>query len=105
MQFGSHSYDHPDLRGQPPDYLVWQILGSKEAIESRIGEPVRFFSYPSGMYDEGTIAILRSAHFWAAVTTRQGAQQFSARPFQLQRIRVRGDETLNSLAAKLEADW
>jgi len=105
MQFGSHSYTHPDLRGKPADYLVWQILGSKEAIEARILEPVRFFSYPSGMYDDGTIAILKSAHFWGAVTVTQGTQQSSDRPFQLLRIRIRGGETVASLAAKLTADW
>jgi peptidoglycan/xylan/chitin deacetylase (PgdA/CDA1 family) len=105
MQFGSHSYTHPDLRGKPAEYLVWQILGSKEAIELRIQEPVRFFSYPSGMYDEDTIAVLRSAHFWGAVAIHQGTEQSSERPFELQRIRIRGSDTLASFAAKLEGDW
>ena len=105
MQFGSHTYTHPDLRDKPVEYLVWQILGSKEAIELRIREPVRFFSYPSGRYDQQTIDILRSAHFWGAVTSHQGMEQSSEHPFELRRIRVRGDETLASFAAKLEMEW
>jgi peptidoglycan/xylan/chitin deacetylase (PgdA/CDA1 family) len=105
MQFGSHSYNHPDLRGQPDEYLVWQILGSKEAIEQRIREPVRFFSYPSGRYDSLTVEVLQSAHYWGAVTTNQGMEQSSERPFELRRIRVRGDETLDSFSAKLETEW
>ncbi len=72
MQFGSHSYSHPDLRGQSAEYLVWQILGSKEAIEQRTQEPVRFFSYPSGRYDPLVVEILHSARFWGAVTPLGG---------------------------------
>ena len=105
MQFGSHTYTHPDLRGKPVEYLIWQILGSKEAIELRIQEPVRFFSYPSGKYDQLTEKVLRSAHFWGAVTVHQGTEQSSEHPFELQRIRIRGNETLASFAAKLNMDW
>jgi len=105
MQFGSHTYTHPDLRDKPVEYLVWQILGSKEAIELRIREPVRFLSYPSGRYDQRTVDVLHSAHFWGAVTAHQGMEQSSEHPFELQRIRVRGDETRASLAAKLEMEW
>lgn len=105
MQFGSHTYTHPDLRDQPVEYLVWQILGSKEAIELRIREPVRFFSYPSGRYDQRVIDVLRSAHFWGAVTSHQGMDQSSEHPFELRRIRVRGDETMASFVAKLEMEW
>jgi peptidoglycan/xylan/chitin deacetylase (PgdA/CDA1 family) len=105
MQFGSHTYTHPDLRDQPVEYLVWQILGSKEAIEERIRNPVRFFSYPSGRYDPQTVEVLRSTHFWGAVTTYQGMEQSSEHPYELRRIRVRGDETLASLETKLELEW
>jgi len=105
MQFGSHSYSHPDLRGQSAEYLVWQIVGSQEAIEQRIQEPVRFFSYPSGRYDPSVIDVLHSAHFWGAVTTLQGMEQSSLHPFELRRIRIRGDETMLSFAAKLEMEW
>lgn len=105
IQFGSHSYSHPDLRGQSAEYLVWQILGSKEAIEQRIQEPVRFFSYPSGRYDPLVVDILHSAHFWGAVTTSQGTEQSSEHPFELRRIRIRGDETIASFVAKLKMAW
>lgn len=90
MEIGSHTYTHPDLRGQPYDYLVWQILGSKEAIEARIKEPVRVFSYPSGKYDQQVVEVLKATGFWGAVAIGQGAYQSSEQPFELQRIRVRG---------------
>ena len=105
MEFGSHSYTHPDLRGQSVDYLVWQIVGSQEAIAERIEEPVRLFSYPAGSYDQQAIDVLHSAGFWAAVTTRQGDEHTSSNLFELKRIRVRGDDTLEQFATRLEYNW
>ncbi len=89
-EIGAHSRDHPDLRGRDTDFLVWQILGSKEAIQNGAGITPRFFSYPSGKYDENTIAILASAHYWGAVTVKQGVHQSSETPFELERIRIDG---------------
>lgn len=90
MEIGSHTYTHPDLRGQPYDYVVWQILGSKEAIEARTKEPVRLFAHPSGKYDQQVVEVLKSTGFWGAVAINQGAHQSSEQVFKSQRIRVRG---------------
>jgi peptidoglycan/xylan/chitin deacetylase (PgdA/CDA1 family) len=101
MEFGSHSYRHYDLSGKDVDFLVYEILGSKEAIEQRIGEPVRFFSYPAGSYDDLTIQVVGSAHFWGAVTTQWGVRQSYDHRFELERLRIRGSDTAENLAAKL----
>ena len=90
MEIGSHSYTHPSLCGKSFEYVVWQVLGSKEAIEARTQEPVRFFSYPSGQYDQLTVDVLRSAGYWGAVTVEAGSTQTSERSFEFKRIRVRG---------------
>lgn len=102
MEFGSHSYRHSDLSGKDVDFLVYEILGSKEAIEERIQEPVRFFSYPAGRYDELTIRVLESANFWAAATTQWGAQHSYRNRFELSRVRVRGNDTVDDLVEKLK---
>ena len=65
----------------------------------------RFFSYPSGMYDQQVVDVLRSAHFWGAVTINQGDRQSSQQPFELKRIRIRGDDTLDDFVIKLRLDW
>lgn len=98
-EIGAHSRDHPDLRGKDIDFLVWQILGSKEAIQNGAGLTPRFFSYPSGKYDEDVVAVLASAHYWGAVTVKQGVHQSSEATFELQRIRVDGSYGVNEL------DW
>ena len=105
MEFEPHTYTHPDLSGQPVDYIVWQIMASKEAIEERTGKMARFFSYPSGRYDQQVVDILLSAHFWGAVTINQGDWQSSQQPFELKRIRIRGSDTLDDFVMKLHLDW
>lgn len=102
MEFGAHSYTHPDLRGKSVDYIVWQVVGSKEAIEARIGEPVRFFAYPSGLYDQLVVDVLRSAHFWGAVLTQDSNPVRSDSLFYIPRIRIRGSDTLPSFIRKVE---
>ncbi len=98
MSIEPHSYNHADLRDRDIDYVIWQTLGPKEAIEARTGETVRFFCYPSGKYDDTVIDVLKSEHFWGALTTEQGAEHASDDIFRLQRIRVRGSYDADTLA-------
>lgn len=105
MEIGSHSRDHPDLSGRTIDYLVWQALGSQEAIVAHLGITPRAVAYPAGRYDEQTIAVFRSAHFWAGLTTHQGDEHTTDGLFELKRIRVRGSYTADDLKALLHARW
>ena len=102
MEFGAHSYDHPDLTGKSVDFLVFQTLGPKQAIEQRTGEPMTLYCYPAGRYDAQTIAVLRSAHYQAALTTVQGMVHTSKALFELKRVRVRGSDTVEDLVKRIE---
>lgn len=101
MEMESHGYTHDDLRNRSPEYLIWQMLGSKEAIEARTGEPVRLFCYPSGHYDALGIEILRQLGYWGAVTTKFGLENRSEDTFELRRLRIHGDYGVTELAALL----
>lgn len=101
MEFGAHSYTHPDLTGRDVAFLVSEILGPKEAIEQRIGDPVRFFAYPAGRYDNQTIEVLQSAGYWGAITTQWGSQHSFEKRFEIPRLRIRGSDTAQDLAHKL----
>jgi peptidoglycan/xylan/chitin deacetylase (PgdA/CDA1 family) len=105
MDLEPHGYRHYDLRDRDVDFLVYEIVAAKEAIEARTGETARFFSYPSGSYDDQTVAVLKSAYFWAAVTTAQGATHTSDSLFELSRIRMRGRYDLEDFATLLTLDW
>jgi peptidoglycan/xylan/chitin deacetylase (PgdA/CDA1 family) len=105
QHFGSHSRDHPSLKGQSDDYLVWQALGGKEALEEHLGQHPRWISYPAGQYDDRTIAVYESAGYWGGLTTQQGATHTLDGIFELKRVRVRGSHTAADLGRLLELDW
>jgi peptidoglycan/xylan/chitin deacetylase (PgdA/CDA1 family) len=105
MKFEPHSYNHPDMRNRGYDFVVFQILAPKEAIEARTGETCRFFAYPSGRYDQFVIDVLRSAHFWGGVLTEQGATHTTDDLFTLRRVRIHGADDLDTFARTLNLDW
>ena len=105
MKFEPHSYDHPDLRNRGYRYIVYQVLGPKEAIEARTGERCRFFAYPSGRYDQFVIDVLRSANYWGGVLTEQGDMHTTDGLFTLRRVRIQGADDLDTFIRKLNLDW
>lgn len=98
MRFESHSRTHPDLRNQPREYLIWQILGSQQTIAHHIGYTPRYFAYPAGWYDEEVIAILQDLDFWGAVTTSGGKWHGFDNRFHWNRLRMRNTTTLGEFA-------
>lgn len=102
MDIEAHGRDHVDLSEQSYDYLIYQIVGIQEAIQSHTGRLPRFFCYPSGQYDADVIAVLESAGYWGAVTTQWGNTETYADRYEMPRIRIRGSDTLQSFIAKLE---
>jgi peptidoglycan/xylan/chitin deacetylase (PgdA/CDA1 family) len=105
MSIESHGRNHASLQDRDDDYLIWQALGSLETIQFELGVRPHFVSYPAGEYDQRTIDIFRSAHFWAGLTTKQGATHTGDDLFQLHRVRVRGSTTPDELARLLALDW
>jgi peptidoglycan/xylan/chitin deacetylase (PgdA/CDA1 family) len=105
MDFQPHSYRHLDLRGTDSDFLIFEILAPKEAIEARTGEASRFYAYPSGRYDDRTISFLKSANYWGAVITEQGAIHTSDGLFELDRVRIRGTHNLDDFENLMAFDW
>ena len=104
MDIQAHGRDHVDLRNRSYDFLVYQILGIQEAIEHHTGIKPRFFCYPSGARDADVIAVLKSAGYWGAVTTDYGRVQSLGDVYEMPRIRIHGDTTLEGLISILEDD-
>ena len=102
MEMQAHGHTHVDLRDRTADYLIWQMLGSRQAIEARTHKPVRFFCYPFGKYDDLAIEALHLAQYWGAVTINPGAIHDSYRMFELARVRVHGTYKAEGLVAAIE---
>jgi peptidoglycan/xylan/chitin deacetylase (PgdA/CDA1 family) len=102
MAIEAHGRDHVDLRNRSYEYLVYQILGIKEAIEYHTGRTPHFFCYPSGQRDANVIKVLKSSGYWGAVTTEWGDTLTLEDALEMPRLRVHGGESLESFIAKLE---
>jgi peptidoglycan/xylan/chitin deacetylase (PgdA/CDA1 family) len=90
MQIGAHTCSHPILASLPDAEAFDEIKGSKSALESLLGEPVRLFAYPNGKPGKDYLAkhahMVRRAGFMAAVSTAPGVSTGATDPFQLPRF-------------------
>ena len=84
-----HTKTHIDLRERDRATLIYQLLGSLQSVEARIGYRPRFFAYPAGRYDEAVIDIVRELDFWGAVTTQGGKWHGFNNRYEWERLRVR----------------
>lgn len=101
MAVESHGLDHVDLAIQPRAELQHQLSESRRVLERGLLRPVRYLNYPSGSYTPAVIAAARATGYEAAVTVNHGVVQERARPYELSRVRVKGADTVESLAAKM----
>lgn len=105
MDIESHSHTHPKLTALSEDELLREVRVSKTMIEKHTSRPVRFFSYPYGHYDQKVVDTLAAEGFWGAVTLRSGIAQKSNALFDLARVWLHADDTLESFAVKLQRGW
>lgn len=104
MSIQAHGRDHVDLRNRSHDFLVYQVLGIKEAIEHHTGIAPRFFCYPSGRRDGDVIRVLESAGYWGAVTTEWGQAHTRDNLLEMPRLRIQGQDSLPVFIVKLEGE-
>lgn len=99
IEIGSHTMDHPDLRGKTIAYQNAQIAGAKQIIEARMpGVIVKTFCYPAGKYDGTTFAVLKLSGYLGAVTEIQGLRQTNDDILEMRRLRIRGSYSLTDYA-------
>lgn len=85
IRFGAHSMTHPDLRRLSTPHVSREILGSKEALEDRLGQPVTSFAYPFGLFDARSRAIVQE-HFSVGVSDVLGFVEPASDPWTLERL-------------------
>jgi len=101
IEIGSHTMYHPSLISCPPDRLTREIAGSKEALEAKLGVPVKSFCYPSGQCNQQVAQLVQSAGYTSAVTVVPRGASHSDNGYLLPRIRVPGWASLNVFAKNL----
>lgn len=69
VTIGSHTRSHPILTHESRERMREELRASREALEVRLGRPVRHFAYPDGGFDESVVDEVAAAGYGHAYTT------------------------------------
>ncbi len=92
VDIGSHTCTHRRLTGaMAADALRWELVESKNILETQLERPVELFCFPNGDYDQAALNMVHT-HYRAAVTTRRGINNSaSLKLHELVRIGIHED--------------
>lgn len=102
MRIEPHSKTHPNLTEHERDFIIWEVLGSAETLETHLKYRPRYFAYPGGWYNEEVQQIVAELDFWGAVTTAHGLSHGYNDRFEWNRVRIRDTTTIAKLAEMIE---
>ncbi|MDX6607735.1 MAG: hypothetical protein QOD14_2275 [Solirubrobacterales bacterium] len=100
-ELDSHTINHVDVSQASGSQLQQEVAGSRRMLQQRFHQPVNFFCYPSGRYDDQAIQAVRAAGYLGATTTDEGLASKSEM-YTLKRIRVDGSDGVSGLDRKLQ---
>ena len=104
ISFGGHTKTHLYLGSMKDEKAAFdEILGSKNAIEQKIGMPVDYFCYPSGGFCQRAKELVVQAGYKGACSTNRGFVTFNRDVYELKRIKVTNSDMIKpfSFWAKL----
>lgn len=81
VDFGAHTVNHPNLTKLDDAELRWELEASRDALQRRLGKPIRTFAYPIGTtnaYDSRVVRATEAAGYRLAVTYRPGVNWLDA---------------------------
>ena len=102
MTIGAHTLSHPMLSQAPPELAHFEILQSKERVESALQKRVWAFAYPFGDAQSVTpevLAMPKQAGYEAAFLNFGGGLGTELPPFALPRLHVTSDMSLGEFDA------
>jgi len=105
MEIGAHSRTHPFLPDLPDRALEDEVRRSKKTIEDRLGQSVRFFAYPHGLFDERCRRSVRAAGYAGACSSEPGGNGRETDPFALRRTEISCHDSVRSFAFKARTGY
>jgi len=88
MEIGSHTMNHPNLRGFSESELKNEIQNSKIILERMLGQEIKVLAYPYGAFDCQVIRIVRESNYLAARSIIRGIDQDLENLYTLRTIKV-----------------
>lgn len=101
LGFEAHSLTHPNLLTLRDEAAREEIVGSKLALEARLGRPVQAFSYPSGLFGPRERELVAAGGFRAAVSCEPGPNTGATDRLALRRQQIDARDSLLDFRAKL----
>lgn len=102
LVLGGHTQNHPIMRCITPGELEQEVRGSLDDLRRETGTLPSTFAYPSGLYNDEAVNMVRRAGIKLAFTTERGINRVSdADALRLKRINVGSRTTLPVLRAQL----
>lgn len=96
MEIGNHSLTHRYNLGTTRNSTQdGEIKNAHKLMVDHLPNWTPIFSYPSGSYNQYSLNLLKDLGYVAAVTTKQGTSQSSDKPYELRRIRIRGEWSMS----------
>lgn len=102
LSFEAHTITHPNLLALDGNAAEREILGSKAALENRLGRAVRAFCYPAGLYGPRERELVARAGFSAATTCEPGANSPRTDRLALRRTAIDRHDRIADFRAKVE---
>ncbi len=111
MEIASHSVNHTNLDKAPDETVRAELAESRRMLEEKVGQPVLFFTYPSGEpFFRGTaerqrqvVEMVRAAGYRGALAVKNSLTQDPGAPYSLSRLRVTGGVDLRKFAENMGA--
>ncbi len=100
-ELDSHTINHVDVSQASGAQLTSEVAGSRRMLQQRFHQPVNFFCYPSGRYDDQAIRAVRDAGYLGATTTDEGLASKNEK-YTLKRVRVDGSDGVSGMLRKLQ---
>jgi poly-beta-1,6-N-acetyl-D-glucosamine N-deacetylase len=78
VTIAAHSVTHPpDLTKLPDDKLRQEIADSKQILETELGIPIHYFTYPEGKYDQRVADQVQKVGYHAAFTMNDADERLA----------------------------
>ncbi|HEY9908008.1 MAG TPA: polysaccharide deacetylase family protein [Thermosynechococcaceae cyanobacterium] len=97
ITISSHSVTHRDLNKLTDAEILMEAQQSKQILESKLGIPMRYFTYPSGKYDQRALAVMQEAGYLAALTMNDVDEQVAGQSKSLLEINRIGQSRIDEM--------
>lgn len=98
ISFQAHSVNHYNLVSLNSEQLKYQLTQSKSTLESQLGKPVNFMSYPYGTADETIWQAVKEAGYLGAVGTYYGSTESEGNLIDMPRIKISGSLSIEDFS-------